>query len=315
MPRDHDPPGPGSLEAEAERSEIRSEAGRDGPKIDEESLAGLPADSFGRLLRFWRKAFEESQESLALALESSPRHISRLENGRVRPSRAMVVRIARHFGLGEDETRQLLYAGGFAVAPDERDFGDPEAKWLRRAAARTLEAFDPNPAVIFDEAGDIRMINRGAHAILKPTERELSVADAIDFLFEAVDPEAAPKRWLEYRCGVVMILQHEAVLSDNPRLQALVRRLVERHRLPSNWQRLAVGVDTMSSLVLPMTLQDRTVRVTIFTLAIGLHHPTPYPVGPRLTLIAFLVEKDPETLAWLERDREADHPLLFSRFA
>ncbi|MDJ0853125.1 MAG: helix-turn-helix transcriptional regulator [Myxococcota bacterium] len=51
------------------------------------SDASSATTAFGRLLRFWRGVFQRTQEDLALELDSSPRHISRLENGRVQPSR------------------------------------------------------------------------------------------------------------------------------------------------------------------------------------------------------------------------------------
>ncbi|WP_373091958.1 helix-turn-helix domain-containing protein, partial [Zhongshania sp.] len=50
---------------------------------------------FGRFLKFWRGVHGMSQETLAGRLGSSPRHISRMENGSSRASEAMVLDIAR----------------------------------------------------------------------------------------------------------------------------------------------------------------------------------------------------------------------------
>ena len=69
--------------------------------------------AFGRLLRFWRGVFGRTQEDWALELDASPRHISRLENGRVQPSKAMVERIAASLALGERDTGHLLHAAGY----------------------------------------------------------------------------------------------------------------------------------------------------------------------------------------------------------
>lgn len=302
MSGDHDPSGQDGLEK-----------GDEG----EDFLHELPSDSFGRLLRFWRKVFEVSQESLALDLESSPRHISRLENGRVRPSRGMIVRIARHFGLGDYETKQLLYAGGFAIGLDERGFFNDEVKWLRKASARTLEAFDPHPAIIFDETGRIRMMNPSWLGLVKdliPTSADVLMSHALDFMFGSVPADAQPKNWLEHKCATVMLLQQEAVLWDSKEMLEVVEDLVERLELPPDWQRVAARVDPISSIAVPMNIHGYRTLVTIFVMGVGLRLPTPYPARPRLTLMAYLVQKDPKVLERLQQQEGLDHPLLSAYF-
>ncbi|MGV9482461.1 helix-turn-helix domain-containing protein, partial [Gordonia aichiensis] len=47
----------------------------------------------GPLLREWRQRRKLSQLELALAADTSSRHLSYLETGRSKPSRAMVLRL------------------------------------------------------------------------------------------------------------------------------------------------------------------------------------------------------------------------------
>jgi transcriptional regulator with XRE-family HTH domain len=49
--------------------------------------------SFGPLLRGWRERRRMTQSDLALAAESSTRHLSCLETGKAQPSREMVFRL------------------------------------------------------------------------------------------------------------------------------------------------------------------------------------------------------------------------------
>ena len=95
-----------------------------------------PIDSlpFGRLLKFWRGVHQLNQEELAHRLASSPRHISRLENGRVQPSKAMVEGIARELALGERDSNHLLIAAGFNPVVRKVDFN--ALSWRQRKFSR-----------------------------------------------------------------------------------------------------------------------------------------------------------------------------------
>src|SRR5688572_15497365 len=53
-----------------------------------------PGGTVGALLRDWRKVRRLSQLDLALHMEVSARHVSRVESGRAQPSRRMVTRLA-----------------------------------------------------------------------------------------------------------------------------------------------------------------------------------------------------------------------------
>ncbi len=116
---------------------------------------------FARLLKFWRGVYRLSQEELAHRLDSSPRHISRLENGRVHPSKAMVESISSKLSMGERDSSHLLIAAGFSPRVKKVDFNSPDLRWLRKAMMLTLRALDPYPATLTDGASNILMVNRG----------------------------------------------------------------------------------------------------------------------------------------------------------
>src|SRR5439155_8814132 len=68
----------------------------------------------GELLRQWRERRRLSQLELALQAEVSARHLSFVETGQSRPSRAMVLRLAEQLALPLRERNRLLLAAGYA---------------------------------------------------------------------------------------------------------------------------------------------------------------------------------------------------------
>src|ERR1700685_2641684 len=79
---------------------------------------------FGVLLRRWRISRRMTQMDLALAADSSTRHLSCLETGRSKPSREMIMNLAEHLEIPLRDQNALLLAGGFAPAFQERSLAD-----------------------------------------------------------------------------------------------------------------------------------------------------------------------------------------------
>jgi transcriptional regulator with XRE-family HTH domain len=70
--------------------------------------------AFGALLRRWRERRRMTQTELALAAESSTRHLSCLETGRAQSSRDMVMRLSEFLNIPLRDRNTLLLAAGFA---------------------------------------------------------------------------------------------------------------------------------------------------------------------------------------------------------
>ncbi|MEV6388976.1 helix-turn-helix domain-containing protein [Nocardia xishanensis] len=104
----------------------------------------------GALLREWRQRRKLSQLDLALAADSSARHVSYLENGRATPSRAMVLRLCEALDVPLRERNTLLLAAGYAPAYRESRLDDAELAAARSAVATMLAAHEPYPAVVVD---------------------------------------------------------------------------------------------------------------------------------------------------------------------
>ncbi|MEV7183331.1 helix-turn-helix transcriptional regulator [Kitasatospora sp. NPDC093102] len=114
----------------------------------------------GPLLRGWRERRQLSQLQLALRADSSARHLSFVENGRSRPSRELVLRLAEQLDVPVRERNTLLLAAGYAPHYPETPLDDPSMAALRGGLERLLAAHDPYPAVVVDGSFRVLAANR-----------------------------------------------------------------------------------------------------------------------------------------------------------
>ena len=77
-------------------------------------MAVAKACTFGELLRRWRMARRLSQLELGMEAGVSSRHISFIETGRAKPSREMVIILAKVLDVPLRERNLLLHAAGYA---------------------------------------------------------------------------------------------------------------------------------------------------------------------------------------------------------
>ena len=125
-------------------------------------IANRP-DSFGTLLRAWRRRRGASQLALAVQSGVSQRHVSFLESGRARPSREMVVQLSSALDVPLRQRNTLLLAAGFAPAYAETNLAAPELKPVREAIERMLKQQEPYPVVI-DRTWNLLQANDAANA-------------------------------------------------------------------------------------------------------------------------------------------------------
>jgi transcriptional regulator with XRE-family HTH domain len=140
---------------------IASGAGR---HVAGQSADASPDHGIGPLLRTWRTRRRMSQLDLASAAEVSTRHLSYVETGRSRPSRELVLHLARHLDVPHREQNDLLLAAGHAPAYREFDLGDPEMAPVVIALQSILEGSEPNPTLVMDRRWNLVLANPSARA-------------------------------------------------------------------------------------------------------------------------------------------------------
>jgi transcriptional regulator with XRE-family HTH domain len=115
--------------------------------------------SFGEVLRETRGARKLSQLELAVEAGISQRHLSFLESGRARPSRAMVLQLAESLELPLRVRNRLLVAAGFAPVFPQRPLDSAAMAPVRQALERLLAHHEPYPALVMDRGWNILMTN------------------------------------------------------------------------------------------------------------------------------------------------------------
>src|SRR5262245_2545326 len=121
-----------------------------------------PGSGVGGVLREWRRVRRLSQLDLALRMDVSARHVSRMESGRAQPSRQMVTRLADALEMPLRERNGLLSAAGYAREYPERGLDAPEMAEVRRAIDFIIAHQEPFPAFVMNRRWDVLLANRGA---------------------------------------------------------------------------------------------------------------------------------------------------------
>ena len=122
-------------------------------------------------LRRWRTARRLSQLELAIRADTTQRHVSFIEQGRSRPGRNVVVRLAESLDLTLRERNELLLAAGFAPAFPESPLDDAALRPVCQALDTILDGHLPYPAMVVRP-----------HGIL------VTANEAFDLFHEGVDP-------------------------------------------------------------------------------------------------------------------------------
>lgn len=108
----------------------------------------------GDQIRWWRGHRRMTQLGLANRAEASTRHVSFLETGRAKPTRAMLLRLGEHLDIPLRDRNALLLAAGFAPVFPEHTLTDVPMAVVADAIRTILAAHAPMPALAIDAIGD-----------------------------------------------------------------------------------------------------------------------------------------------------------------
>jgi transcriptional regulator with XRE-family HTH domain len=209
----------------------------------------------GELLRDWRRRRRLSQLELSLDSEISARHLSFLETGRSRPSRATLVRIAETLEVPLRERNTLLLAAGYAPIYPQRSLDSDEMALVRAALDRFLRAHEPYPALVVDRWHDIVAANDALAALTAGCAPELLEPPA-NAIRVALHPEGLAARTVnlgEWSAHLIGRLRREAAITGDARLEAL-REEVEGY--PGVDAEAHGGEPLAGEVVVPLRIRD-----------------------------------------------------------
>ena len=184
-------------------------------------------DALPAALRRWRNVRRWSQLELALRAGTTQRHLSFIEQGRSRPGRDLVLRLAETLGLTLRERNALLFVAGYAPVFAESRLDAPELRAPRQALERILEGHLPYPAVVVRPYGELVAANAAFEVLTDGAAAEL-VSPPVNVLRLALHPRGLAGRVMnlaEWGQHILESVRERSLRSTDPRLDALVREL------------------------------------------------------------------------------------------
>jgi transcriptional regulator with XRE-family HTH domain len=187
----------------------------------------LAENSFGHLLREWRKRRRMSQLDLALDSDISTRHLSFMETGRAQPSRDMVLLLADQLAVPLRDRNVLLTAAGYAPVFSERKLDDPALAAARQAVELVIQGHVPYPAIAVDRHWTLVAANDAVPQLLIGVDPEL-LSPPVNVMRLALHPRGLAPRTVnlaEWRGHLLEQLRRQVVASADPLLIALLEEV------------------------------------------------------------------------------------------
>lgn len=219
--------------------------------------------AFGVLLRRWRERRRLTQTDLALAANSSTRHLSYLETGKSQPSRAMVGRLAELLEVPLRDRNALLMAAGFAPAYRETALDAMDA--AKSAMDRVLRAHLPFPAFAVDRHWNVVLSNNALPQLFEGCSEAL-LTPPINAMRLMLHPEGMGPRILNFsawRAYCLGVLRQQIEARADSRLQALHAEVAAYPVPPGTGD--TAGFDDAERLATPLRVATRFGTLTFLS--------------------------------------------------
>jgi len=190
-------------------------------------VAVMEGNRFADELRRWRTARRWSQLELALRAGTTQRHLSYMEQGRSRPGRGIILRLAESLELLLRERNALLLAAGYAPVFAESRLDGPELQPVREALDRILKGHLPYPAIVARPDGELVAANT-AIAVLTQGAADHLLAPPINMLRLALHPDGLARRVMnmpEWGRHIIESLRSRALRSPDDNIDVLITEL------------------------------------------------------------------------------------------
>jgi transcriptional regulator with XRE-family HTH domain len=167
-----------------------------------------------------------TQEDLALAANSSTRHLSYLETGRAQPSRDMILRLAEHLQVPLRDQNTLLLAAGFAPAFVERSLAELDAAKL--AIDKILQAHKPYPAFALDRHWRVVLSNSALPQLYEGCATDLlrKPVNAVRLILHPLGMGPRIVNFVEWRAHTITVLRQQLETRPDPVVQALLTEVM-----------------------------------------------------------------------------------------
>ncbi|GAB2510662.1 helix-turn-helix domain-containing protein [Microbulbifer agarilyticus] len=258
-------------------------------------IINISNGAFGRLLKFWRKVYQVSQEELASRIDSSARHISRLENGENQASKEMVEKIAQAMRLSDRDTTNLLFSAGFVTSLTPADVSDPQFEYRHKALKQQLHAIEPLPSVVVDIVGNVVMCNRAWEVLLQEnsgSDEGVPSGNLFEWMFYLSRQSSDSEEWQGALSVLLLSIQQTLLFSNNAEVAELLDNLLKSPHVPNNWQQLAASRPPARQLSIELKIDGQIERFSSFSQSINLLGPLTFSATPDLIHVSFRPERE-----------------------
>jgi transcriptional regulator with XRE-family HTH domain len=170
----------------------------------------------------------------------SQRHLSFVESGRSRPSRALLVAWLQALDVSLPVRNQALLHAGFAPVYGHTPMNDPGLSQASVALRQLLQAHDPLPAFVIDADWNLVDINRGGQwlaGMLVPELLALPRQGPINLLDLLAHPDGFTRSMTNLEMVAPALVAHlrsqeTAAPALNARLQAAIDQIARRAGAP-----------------------------------------------------------------------------------
>lgn len=121
----------------------------------------------GQMLREWRARRGLTQLDLSTTSGLSVRHLSFIETGRAKPTKASLLAIAETLDIPLRERNRLLETAGLAAAYAQTPLEAAEMAHLREVLQFLLNSHEPFSAIVLDRYANCLMSNRPAALLIR----------------------------------------------------------------------------------------------------------------------------------------------------
>jgi transcriptional regulator with XRE-family HTH domain len=259
---------------------------------------GVTASPVGRLLKQWRGRRGFSQLDLAVAAETTQRHVSFVESGRATASREMILRLAATLDLPLRQQNALLLAAGYAPAWRERDLSAPELARVNSAIDYMLAQHEPYPAFVVDRRWNLLRANAGSGRLTEfltgPAPAHAAPAEPVNLAVALVSPDGLRRfivNWEEVALYFLRGVQADAISDGTPGTAELLERLLAFPGVPALSR--VLPPDEEQAPVLPIHFRRGETSLRLFTTIATLG--TPHEVTLQEIRIEFFFPADDAT--------------------
>lgn len=238
------------------------------------SYAREDPGEFARLMGHWRRARGLSQEALGATIQLSQRHISFIENGRTRPSIAVVLRIIDALALTAADGNRLLNLLGYSavLAPEKPDDPGiaPQDTFL---AATAISGLEPLPASVIADQGQVRCMSL-VQAMWWSEIAQAAEVFADDTLcyhrvvFHPSGMRRFVENWEEFVAAYLQIVLRDK-LRNPEQGERMLREIRTLAPVPDSWLEMRVNGPDISDVILRRRTALGTVNLKYATFSIG----------------------------------------------